>query len=357
MSGPTLLIRADASAKIGVGHVMRCLALAQAWQTTGGRVVFALSEGADELGDRLRAEGVDVRRIAGSPDSQDDPLQTLKLGNATNAKWLVLDGYHFSTDYRRQLEHSDLRVLIIDDHGDSAPYRCEIVLNVNPQASNEMYGSRQESTRFLLGTRYALLRREFLSFPRAKSIVAETAKKILLTFGGADSDNVTLQVLKVLKTIRDFQLQITVILGATNPNRASLETEIVGSLHASRLLSDVGNMPELMSQSDLAITAGGATCQELAFMDVPMFLVTIAENHEKTVEAYARTNAAVTLGWFNRVDSDTLAKSLREVIRNKKLREELRANARRLVDGRGAQRVVDTMRSFGRNRTKEPVND
>jgi UDP-2,4-diacetamido-2,4,6-trideoxy-beta-L-altropyranose hydrolase len=352
VSGKNLLIRADASTDIGIGHVMRCLALAQAWLDAGGHATFALASGADELGNRIRTEGVGVSRIDAPPGSQDDVLQTLKLRNETKANWLVLDGYQFVQEYRRQLENSGLRLLLIDDHGDCAPYRSEIVVNVNPQASDAMYAESQSKTRFLVGPKYALLRREFLAVPGAHTKVSERAQKILLTFGGSDSDNVTLRVLQALQEVRDPHLQITVIVGATNPNRASLQAEIARSFHAARLLSDVGNMPQLMSECDLAITAGGATCQELAFLQVPMFLITIAENHEVTVEAYARANAAVTAGWFNRIDRSVLAASLRRVIVAPELREEIRANAKKLVDGRGAQRVVDVMCSFDLNQAE-----
>lgn len=348
-SSKNLLIRADASTDIGIGHVMRCLALAQAWLDAGGHATFALASGADELGNRIRTEGVGVSRIDAPPGSQDDVLQTLKLRNETKANWLVLDGYQFAQEYRRELENSGLHLLLIDDHGDCAPYRSEIVVNVNPQASDAMYAESQLKTRFLVGPKYALLRREFLAVSGARTKVAESAQRILLTFGGSDADNVTLQVLRALEKVRGLQLQITVIVGATNPNRASLETEIMRSFHVTKLLSDVGNMPQLMSESDLAITAGGATCQELAFLQVPMFLITIAENHEKTVEAYARANAAITAGWFNRIDGSALAASLRRVILDSKLRAEICANAKKLVDGRGAQRVVDIMCSFGLN--------
>jgi spore coat polysaccharide biosynthesis predicted glycosyltransferase SpsG len=110
-------------------------------------------------------------------------------------------------------------------------------------------------------------------------------------------------------------------------------------------------MPQVISHAELAISAGGGTCYELAFMKVPMFLITMARNHERTVEAYGWAKAAVAAGWFHALERKSLAASLRGLIGDSTLRRELVKNARRMVDGRGAQRVVEAMYSmYGESR-------
>jgi spore coat polysaccharide biosynthesis predicted glycosyltransferase SpsG len=110
------------------------------------------------------------------------------------------------------------------------------------------------------------------------------------------------------------------------------------------LLSNVDDMPEIISQAELAISAGGVTCCELAFMRVPMFLITFAKNHEESVEAWGRAKAAWAGGWFHALERKSLAEALRRLIGDPKLRRELVENAERIVDGKGAQRVVEAMR-------------
>jgi UDP-2,4-diacetamido-2,4,6-trideoxy-beta-L-altropyranose hydrolase len=345
MAMPTevLLIRADANAEIGTGHVMRCVALAQAWRDGGGRVTFVLAPGGAEIHERLRSEGFEVSVISADPGGSEDAGQTAELCARNEAEWLVLDGYGFSQDYRNEIRSAAHNLLLVDDHGAFAPYNCEVVLNTNVYTSDAMYPDRRTQTRFLLGPRYALLRREFLEVQRGRADVPERATRLLVTLGGADPHNVTLQVVEALKELDDLRLELTVVLGASNRHRASVERALNQFPQAAQLLLNVANMPELMARSDLAISAGGGTCDELAFLRVPMFLITIAKNQEQAVEAYCRNKAAVTGGWFEVLDKSRLVRSLRDLIGDRRLRGELAEKAGDMVDGHGAQRVVETI--------------
>jgi UDP-2,4-diacetamido-2,4,6-trideoxy-beta-L-altropyranose hydrolase len=351
MSAKTLCIRADASAEIGAGHVMRCLALAQAWQKTGGSAIFALAAGT-ELESRIRSEGAEVTRIHAQPGSREDADQTASLCTRMQAEWLVLDGYHFSVDYRRSMRSASPYLLLMDDGAECQPSECDVVLNPDPDAAAGMYSQRDTSTELLLGPRYALLRREFLEFHNERSDIAETAKRVLVTLGGGDHHNVTLQVVEAMQDLNDLELDITVVIGPSYEHRESLQAAIAESARGATLLWNVANMPELMARSDLAITAGGGTCSELAFMKVPMFLITMAKNHERAVDAYARAGAAFNAGWFSSLERSALAACLRRVICDPELRRKLMENAARMVDGKGPARVVETMHAICHRRKK-----
>lgn len=342
-----LLIRADANAEIGTGHVMRCVALAQAWQDTGGRVRFVLAPGGAEIHGRLLSEGFEISEVASVIGSASDAAQTAELCARNAAEWLVIDGYHFPRDYRDRIRKAEAKVLLVDDHGAFAPYDCDVLLNTNVYATDAMYPDRRGQTHFLLGSRYALLRREFSEVQTRFEETPEQATRLLVTFGGADSHNVTLQVVEALHELGDLELELTVVLGASNPHRSSIERALRSFSRPAEMLVNVRNMPELMARSDLAISAGGGTCDELAFLRVPMFLITIAKNQEQAVEAYCRNKAAVAAGWFTVLNRGGLAASLRKVIADANLRREISAKAGGLVDGQGARRVVEAMRGVG----------
>ncbi len=157
----TLCVRADASVAMGTGHVMRCLALAQAWQDAGGDVVFAMAETGAAIQKRLQSEGLSIFPGESAPGSIEDAKEVVELARKQGARWIVVDGYQFGERYQRDLEQAGLKVLFVDDSGHATGYVADVVLNQNAHACAELYESRHAHTRLLLGPRHALLRREF----------------------------------------------------------------------------------------------------------------------------------------------------------------------------------------------------
>lgn len=341
----TLLVRSDASAEIGSGHVMRCIALAQAWQKNGGRAIFALARGM-ELESRIIAEGSEVLKIDAEPGTTEDAAQTAAILRQSRACWRVVDGYHFPSDYHERLRDVAGHLLLMDNGESALPYDCDLVVNPDCDASQTRYGGASRRTKFLLGPRYAPLRREFLESVIDRPEIRKTAKRILISFGGGDQHDVTLQIIDALNEIRNLELDLTVVVGASYLFQERLKAALEKSRHRTRLLCNVKNMPELMMTADLAVTAGGGTCYELAFMKVPMFLIVMAKNHEQLAQRLGASAAAYNAGWFFSLSTSALAESFRAVICDQALRRRVVENSARMVDGRGADRIVETMLRF-----------
>src|SRR2546430_6705261 len=218
MSSQTLLIRADANVEIGTGHVMRCLALAQAWQDRGGDVVFAMAESSAGIDERLRLEQAQISRLDAMPGSADDAAQTASLAQELQADWAVVDGYHFDFAYQRFLKDTGLQLLIIDDYDHAGHYSADVVINQNISAKESLYTSRERYTRLCLGLDYVLLRREFKVWREWKREIAPVAKKILVTMGGSDPQNLTERVIGSLSSGDLKDLELIVVVGPGNPN-------------------------------------------------------------------------------------------------------------------------------------------
>jgi len=322
---------------------MRCLALAQAWQDLGGNAVFAMTESTASVDQRLRSEAVEIVRLETRANSVRDARDTSALARDCGAEWVVVDGYQFDPDYQRNLQLRGQKVLLVDDTGQSMQYFADFVLNPNIQANEKLYRNRRLSTRLLLGPAYALLRREFQNWREWKREVAPLAKKVLIIMGGSDSGNVTTFILQTLQMVHIAGLEATVAVGGSNPHWESLKRAVSQFAGSVQVYRDVSDVPGLMAETDVAISAGGGTCYELALLQVPMLVITVAENQESTCEALAREEAAVNLGWSHLLNSDRLVESLQRVIVNRELRQSLINNARNLVDGDGAKRVLDVL--------------
>lgn len=346
-----LILRADASARIGTGHVMRCLALAQAW--TAGPVTCASAELAPELERRLDEAGIRRARVDAPAGSPADAAALGALCRAAGAvpAALVIDGYRFDAAYQRALKAQGLRFLMFDDNGHAECYVADLVLNQNVYADETLYADRDTSTRLLLGCRYTLLRPEFLGWKDWKRTVPDRATRILVTLGGGDPDNVTLQVLEALRLVGDTELDAYVVVGPANPHRLKLEDALKAAPFSGRVSVFVRDMPTLMAWADVAVAAGGTTCWEMAFMGLPMALFIIADNQARTVNALDAHGVGRTIGWYHQVSAADIADTVSGLLRDGEQRRDMSARGRALVDGQGAARVVAALEEITVNRS------
>lgn len=330
-----LLIRADGGAGLGAGHVMRCLALAQAWQQGGGRACFVQAATSPALLGRLRDAGCASVSIGVEPGGAADAAQTIRHAQAAGAAWVVGDSYHFDAAWQRQVRAAGLRLLLLDDYGHASHYHADLVLNPNLAADAARYARREAHTRLLLGTRYALLRREFVTAPRPVRAFSAPARRVLVTLGGSDPANFTARVVAAVARLPG--LETRVVIGGSNPHRAALEAA-VAEHPAMRCEVDAADMPGLMAWADVAITAGGSTLWELAYMGLPALVLTLAENQAPAVRALGAAGVVQPL------DAPGEAAALLAALQSDATRrQQMSAAALRLADGRGGERVVAEM--------------
>ncbi len=339
-----LLLRADGDAQIGTGHVMRCLALAQAWQAQGGAAHFVCNSTLPApLAERLRNEGATLTTLAAMPGSAADAAETVALATKMAVEWVVVDGYHFDAAYQQALKAAGLRLLFIDDHGHAAHYSADLVLNQNVYAQAQIYAQRDEHTQLLLGGKHALLRREFWPWRGRQRTSAAQVQRVLITLGGADAENVTLKALNAFAHIDRPDLELIVVVGASNPYKDSLAAAAAQLPQQVRLLQNVTDMPALMAEADLAITASGSTCWELLFMGLPAMLIEIAANQTPIAEHLEALDAAVRLGWHADLQPAHLAAAIQPLLVDPARRRALAAKGQELIDGYGSARVVQQL--------------
>ncbi len=338
----SLIIRADAGPAIGTGHVMRCLALAEAWQDTGGDVFFVSSCNSPALEVRLKNEEIRILHISQESGTISDADETARIAHTLGADWIVADGYNFGAEYQKTIKDSGLSLLLIDDYGHADHYFADIVLNQNIYADISFYPKYEPYTRFLLGTKYALIRKEFLKWSGWHRNIPEVALKILVTLGGSDPDNVTLKVIEAVKAVDVSGLEVIVVIGGANPH-FDLIHETMKDHPNFTLLKNAENMPELMAWADIAISGGGSTCWELVFMGLPFCIIALAENQLINSERLSENKVAEYLGWFDNIKHVELTVRINDILHNQKIRDTMYHDARLLVAGRGAQLIIQQM--------------
>ena len=329
--------RADADAETGAGHLMRCLTLAWAWQAAGNRAVLLTATANRRLLQRVTDTGVEIVELG-------DHFvlgPAVEWAGTRHGCWVILDGYGFDEDCHLRLKDAGARVLVIDDWVRLPRYHCDVLLDQNFGAEGRDY-LVDEGCAVLLGPRFALVAPEFAARAAESEPVTGARTRLLVTMGGADPQNQTAKALDALSGVDEDELEVTVAIGAANRHAAEIRRR-VDSIPGCRLEEDARDMPELMARADVAVSASGTTCWELACMGVPSVLVVLAENQRPAAEALDAAGVFVNAGWHEDVSPDDISRALHSLLRHPGTRAKMRERAQRLVDGRGAGRVVAAM--------------
>lgn len=347
----------DGSNEIGTGHVMRCLALTNKAKQHGWECVFVLRDPEYEIvkfivscGHKVKkllslAEGetISSNELAHShwlPVSQiQDASETINLIHNLKPDWIIVDHYALDATWLSIVKGSNASIMVIDDLGDRNLI-CDILLDQNLGASAEKYdGKLPSNCRLLLSPTFALLRSEFSEW-RERSLegrIDRNVENILITMGGADAENYTLQILKEIKKSKYAKKCVfTVIIGGAYPHTNILNEFVNSSGLTISVSSNVKNMAEIMNNSDLCIGAAGSTSWERCCLGLPTITVAIANNQRKIAEQLSQRNVAIYSNLSNLlVDFEQFFD-----ISGKELQRVLSTNSRQICDGLGVSRVV-----------------
>lgn len=359
-----VVIRVDASLEMGMGHLMRCLALAGALAHDGAKVSFLLRSHAANLARLIEGEGHAVRLL---PDPghrseeavatgtahahwlpttwQEDAEQTLEaIESIGQIGWLIVDHYALDARWEQMQRKRAPRILAIDDLADR-PHDCDILLDQNLvlEMDSRYRGLLPATCKPLLGPRYALLRPEFA---KQRKLLAERSgeiDRILVCYGGSDPGNETAKALAAIKTLSAGSLAVDVAIGLTNPHADAVST-LCRELPRTELFRGANNMAELMARADLAIGAGGSMCWERCSLGLPTIAVHIADNQIGALTALARAGAVAYLGSGPSVTADQIEGSVKLMVENPAQTRLMGETAQALVDGEGSERVHTAMR-------------
>lgn len=329
MTGLRVLIRADASPGGGVGHVMRCVALAQELTARGATVQFASRSLTPLARDRLQDEGLATSEV--------DPAASLgEVTGVAAPHWTVVDlGTSFAPS---ELGDVTSRILVIDDLGQAFTTTPQLVVNQNLHADRTAY-TGVDDNQILRGPDYLLFRDEFLAAVASRDEDAPRAG-VLLSLGGTDPLRLTLPFAQAIATAVDGPLHV--LTGCAHPDIARLR-EVACVTPRLHLHEEVRDVARLVAQVALAVSSGGTTVWELAAMGVPAMVGSVAPIEDLLLEGLRERGLFDVLGPLDQVDPADLAARVHQRLDDGTWRAGCARLARSIVDGQGRRRVVDAM--------------
>lgn len=358
-----VVIRVDASVEMGMGHLARCLSLANELARSGTKIAFTMREHAARFGGLVEADGhsllllPDPERHENQADTtgtahshwlpvtwrQDAEQTSEAIGKIGQVDWLIVDHYALDARWEGAQQRHGLHILAIDDLADR-PHGCDILLDQNLVLNMETrYRSRVPAAcEQLLGPRYALLRPDFAEARKSMADRSGVVRRILVCFGGSDPSNETAKALAALKAISSHSFAIDVVVGMSNPH-ANLISRFCAELPRAELHRGADNMAELMSRADLAIGAGGIMSWERCCLGLPTIAVDIAANQIGALTALAEAGAVVYLGSASSVTREQLASEIQLALSDPGRTGAMGEAAHLLVDGGGCGRVQAAM--------------
>ncbi|TWB18974.1 UDP-2,4-diacetamido-2,4,6-trideoxy-beta-L-altropyranose hydrolase [Nitrospirillum amazonense] len=287
----TILIRADATASMGTGHVMRCLSVAEALRERGVSPLFAAVDLPPALARRLDAAGFGVMMLAGPAGGEADVTSLAEQVRRHDARVLILDGYHFDDAYRAGLAGLGVPVMAFDDGPGTRPLHARLIVNPGAAVDQAVYRATNPDAVLALGPAYAPLRAEFRRARGQALPPLDQRRRLLLTFGGTDPAGLTLPCLKRLAPALPDGVGLDVVVGGSNPNTDCIRT--AGDRYPNTVVHvETPRMADLMREAGLALSAAGGTLGELACLAVPTLLVVVADNQASSAGAVAASAKA-----------------------------------------------------------------
>lgn len=335
---------------------MRCLTLVDRFQQAGAECAFVCARLDGNLIDYIRSKGFSVLEMPSEGDVgslfgnrsgeiENDACCTRLFAEDFKADWIVLDHYGLDASWETAAVPEGAKLLVLDDLA-NRNHRANVLVDQNlGRTADEYRHLVPPSCEVLTGSRYAMLRRDFPTY-RETSLhrrASGTLNSVLISFGGADSDNVTGQILELFADsgLHQSLESLVVVLGSQSvwkEETAAVMAEFGGR---GRLLCGVDNMAEIMSAADLSIGGGGTTAWERCCLGLPSLLLSIADNQIPICESLDDAGAAFYLGdarsteWRHR-----LSDVLQDLIRYPDRLTEMSHRASAICDGLGADRLV-----------------
>jgi len=335
------IIRVDASSKIGVGHLMRCLSIADYLKAKNNNVIFLTKS--KYLENYSSAKGFKVKMLRLDITVEDELSMIKNLTAQMRVDVIILDINNYNTfsdfdTYNHYLESlKNLRLFIVSFEDFKIHPSVSDILIIPYVGAKKIKLQKEKKCKYMLGPRYYVLRNEFLDIKQIN--INKKIKNILITMGGSDPEGITLKVLEALNAT-EINFNLKIIIGDFS-KIADIEikntlSNYKGSYSINRT---VDNIAQIMTESDIAIINSGLTKYETSAIGLPSIVISNNKYHSELMNDFATYGTVLHLGPVNMLKKHKISEAVTNLAKDYKMRKQMSDAGKALIDDKGIDRI------------------
>ncbi|MEM6298312.1 MAG: UDP-2,4-diacetamido-2,4,6-trideoxy-beta-L-altropyranose hydrolase [Bacteroidota bacterium] len=285
-----VFFRADGNSNIGLGHLIRSLALAQMLKPDF-QATFLVQNPSKSIQAQIR----EAHKLISLPQREDYLAEAKQIVEQfiSPQTLIVLDGYAFATEYQRILKTAGAKIICIDDLR-AYYFLADAIINHAEGLPEKAY-SCEPQTQLFLGTQYALLRTPFREATKKSRIIREI-KSVFVCLGGADPKNFSKEVVEVCLAQTQIQ-SVHLVLGSAYLFRDSLK-ELEGERLKIHEDLNADQMCALMQETDVGIVPASGISYEACAVRLPILVGWYMDNQQDLYQFLTQNGLAVGVGNF-----------------------------------------------------------
>jgi spore coat polysaccharide biosynthesis predicted glycosyltransferase SpsG len=340
MTRDPILFRVDGTSRTGHERLYRCLTYAAALQRRRRPCFFLSQVEPPPLAFLLRRAGNDRVEAEHAAGSAADLEQVLREVRRVNPAAVVVDAAEADEAYLRELRGAG-PVVVSLDHLASVAFPSRLIINPLLGPGKEAY-TFARGTQLLLGARYALVRPEVRRARPIRSQEPPQPFRIMVALGDDDPHNHTLELARTLMNCPRVG-RVDVVARFHHPALEQFRQMADTYTGRFELATEPAELTARLSRCHLAVTAGNSWSMELACVGLPQLIIVQNEGHWPTARRLEEEGVAVCLGQHPNVSVQTIRQGVQDLLANQAERQAMSRAGRRLIDGRGPDRLVTAL--------------
>jgi UDP-2,4-diacetamido-2,4,6-trideoxy-beta-L-altropyranose hydrolase len=319
-----IIILCKAGFNTGMGHVVRQVHLGRVLRNRGMEIEFFVTD---------HSPSIELLQRENFPPNIIDKVEDLPEKMNLPYDLALLDVQDTHKEFIRALREHARKVMSFEDLGAGRNF-VDLLVDCNLEPEQAQY--LKPEVRALFGLPYSVLAEEFSTYHPRKKIFSENLESLLVTMGGTDPNNLTLQLARCFLQ-SERKISITFVAGPGYEETPAL-TQLTSSDDSLKILHQPDNMAELLFSHQAVFCSGGVTLHEALAVGTPAFVISqVIAQQEKTLPL-AKQGTAVDLGLAKDFDPNKISK-IWEL--TKVQLECMSKKAKTLVDGKGIERVAN----------------